>query len=317
MLLPARTAPYEDELFSSWVSRLAVQNGIEPRALVDALCRGCSTWQVDLDVRPPNELVAKLSGLTGINLPGIFSTVLLDRCGVSSAVRPGMLQYIGSSQLTRKRRLPTLQFCPTCISGENAYFKKEWRFPFVVLCESHKTLLRDRCQCGAFPQPFRCLSPRTAFSLTCYRCRVALGRSFDEPLQLGATAAALFVQGLCLTVVKRGEITLGGQPLLLGDFFDGLSALITLMSSGSVAEALRATLETWQSPALCTARRRPARFETRVVYERCVSLCLISCWLVDWPKCFTNAIAAVRPTKRQLRSTIAIAPIWVRSVLTT
>src|SRR5947209_15013384 len=51
----------------------------------------------------------------------------------------------------RTRRQFGLQYCPRCLADDkDPYYRRRWRLAFMVLCETHHTLLLDRCpRCGA------------------------------------------------------------------------------------------------------------------------------------------------------------------------
>jgi hypothetical protein len=77
-LLPLRPRPYEDELLSSWLLRLAKSNGAKLQRFCDCMFgKDRQLWNRDIDRTPPGRILRDLSSATRVSLTTI-ETLTLD-----------------------------------------------------------------------------------------------------------------------------------------------------------------------------------------------------------------------------------------------
>ncbi len=135
---PVAVAPQADELLSSWLHRLALANGVAPRAFGDIVGGGGGMWSARLDLRLPQTLPAWLAARTGLASDEISVLAMPD-----NAMAPLWLPQ----RETAQRRCSTwLQFCALCLTDDRApYFRRCWRLAARVSCFRHGCGLRDRC----------------------------------------------------------------------------------------------------------------------------------------------------------------------------
>jgi len=154
-LLLVRPRPLEDELFSSWLVRLAWSNGEK----LHPFCRRrlgirVNLWNHDLDRLADPSAIERAAMAAGISIERVFETTLAAYEGrlyerhVSKGVSRWLLP-IGRYARTRLRH--GQQYCVRCLQeGGAPYFRRRWRLGFCVTCEKHGTILSDACpQCGA------------------------------------------------------------------------------------------------------------------------------------------------------------------------
>ncbi|MEX1222409.1 MAG: TniQ family protein [Idiomarina sp.] len=143
--------PKEDELFSSWIERLAIANGTKANLLltrVGLLSKGKSLRRID-NISTPNMLTT-LAQRTGSNLAVLWGTTATEyhqHLSIGSTKRPRHLLLLGLEAFKNERYF--LQFCPLCLQ-ESSYYRRLWRMSCVVACPTHGVALHDKCaECQA------------------------------------------------------------------------------------------------------------------------------------------------------------------------
>ena len=135
---PVAVAPQADELLSSWLHRLALANGVAPRAFGDIVSGAGGMWSARLDLRLPQALAAWLSARTGLASDEISVLAMSD-----NAMAP---LWLPQRETAHRRRSTWLQFCALCLADDRVpYFRRCWRLASRVSCFRHGCGLRDRC----------------------------------------------------------------------------------------------------------------------------------------------------------------------------
>jgi len=173
-------APFRFEAPSSWLSRLALAQGLTS---LDELLRFLNLpTEVDLDWYLSGPALQDL--LRQCNLP-IHSFAIADRL-MSSILASGM----GAKQflLAGKKGVARLRYCPCCLAERRvAHLDIHWRFKAWRWCPVHDCLLLDACpDCEALLE-HPCLIESTKAARAghvslarCLRCSMLLS---DEDLQ--------------------------------------------------------------------------------------------------------------------------------------
>ena len=153
-MLPAFSRPYEDEVLSSWLTRLAFDNGLNRRMLLTGAG-------------------LKLEGKTDFNIDHLNDIgaldVLSDYANCSSdAIRNASLHYYNNKLFTVKNNgiIPliwqakrpvsifndasgqgNLLFCPSCLARRDhpVYYRRKWRLSISFVCLQCKCYLREVC----------------------------------------------------------------------------------------------------------------------------------------------------------------------------
>ena len=148
-ILPIMTYPKEDELFSSWLFRLATKNVSKAHTFTRFHLPGYSIWNRDIDRLAPDTMIERLSLLTEIPFETIFNLTLrsyeknLFEVATTKTKQKWVLA-LGIYHRTWKQN--GLQFCPSCLSNdEEPYFRKSWRLATSVVCTKCQLLLNDCC----------------------------------------------------------------------------------------------------------------------------------------------------------------------------
>ncbi|AMP02135.1 tniQ family protein [Collimonas arenae] len=153
-LLPAHPKPQSDELFSSWLARVARANGQKLHTFCRMAFGEISIWNRDIDKSVTPNILAVLAGETGTSYQRAQQTSLASFEGYlyeqhnPSGTTPWILP---AGVYHRVRRRYGLQFCPQCLASDNEpYFRRSWRIALYTACPLHGCRLLDRCpECGA------------------------------------------------------------------------------------------------------------------------------------------------------------------------
>lgn len=154
-LLPWRPRPQPDELFSSWLCRVAYGNAPKLHTFCHAMWPGLQIWNRDIDRMVAAPMLGDLARVTGVHDDQLGATLLSRYSGVifdgevdANAWRPWVLP-LGIYHRTRRRA--GTQWCSRCLSfDDEPYYRKRWRLALTTACLEHHCLLHDRCEaCGA------------------------------------------------------------------------------------------------------------------------------------------------------------------------
>lgn len=198
-ILPVNVEPKPDELFSSWLFRLADGNFTKAHTFCRFHLPGFNIWTRDIDKLATDDLLNRLSFLTQIDFERLYQTTLRSYEGrLFAKCNPnGNQRWILSLGIFHRTRKATgLQFCPKCLidDGDVPYFRKSWRLALNVACTRCNILLHDAC-------PY-CASPITFFrneigykhsSLSsplylCFKCRGDLRHAMRYPAKIGVVS---------------------------------------------------------------------------------------------------------------------------------
>lgn len=179
-LWPYRPKREPDELFSSWLWRIARGLGAPPKRFAREVI---GSHLVDIDRDISDAAIARLAFLSGQPhdhlLRGTMRPdVAADPGDKRSRVQQRLLRH-GDLVLNRSRRgrsVPIVQYCPVCLGGNHAYLRRGWRFSLEVACFKDGCFLLDSCwRCGALLDPLAQTVPSDAF--LCIRCSAPLARA--------------------------------------------------------------------------------------------------------------------------------------------
>lgn len=150
MLLPIHPQPYPEELLTSWMVRLALENGWHLHTFYkEIIGYKKPIWTRDADKYDQSALIECLSVRTGVSTERIRQLSLQSYNGTLFHGNPkaAYLRWISPLGIYhRRRKLLGLQFCPLCLKEQpNGYYRKYWRVAFYTFCHKHKVLLLNEC----------------------------------------------------------------------------------------------------------------------------------------------------------------------------
>ena len=161
-LWPVRPPPQTQELFTSWLIRLAQAQGAPPRVFLSTLRAQFGVGTRDLDARPSYELIAEVSRRTGVAYARIVRmTVQWHVDGiVNGRLHPdGAFGYLSSC------------WC----KDSQLYVRRTWRLDWTPLCLCHRLPLGYGCfECRSRPALDWASTERALY--ICPRCSLDLRR---------------------------------------------------------------------------------------------------------------------------------------------
>lgn len=157
-LWPFRSAPFADELLTSWIARLAHGHGLRPTIFLSVIQPGRPDFTA-LDWAPDTELLGLLAAHTDIPLSAIESLRL--RFNPDPDLR---------DLLHHNWQGPALQYCAGCLTGTVPYYRRSWRLASTRLCPLHRIALDDSCQRCSNSVRFHELMPSKYGLGVCHKC---------------------------------------------------------------------------------------------------------------------------------------------------
>ncbi|MBL0729441.1 TniQ family protein [Piscinibacter sp. HJYY11] len=305
-LWPIRPRPLPDELLSSWMVRLAHANGKKVQRFYrhwfgrDSL----PLWNRDIDRLAPPELSQELARRTGVPLELLEETALRSLVGAvfTELATGGLTTWLTTlGVFHRQRRRGGLMCCTTCLADdETPYFRKAWRMSWVTGCTRHRTMLIDRCLCGATLQPHRVdmrernwLSDQVSMA-TCWCC----GEDLRKLRPGKADPDVLALQRMLETARRDGHVDVAGRSGLHSVlFFNGLRVLLLASARLPGPDGVE--------PA------GAGRFDEMPVEQRAMLLSRVQRLLADWPKTFHSTFSSRPNIYSHFTRHSPVRPFWV------
>jgi len=158
-LWPIHLKPFDDELLSSWMIRLARAYDIKPVWFWRLF------WPVDfrtVDIEAPGGLLDLLARRTATSFERALETTLTAMAQEHSIAR-------------------TLRYCVPCMAKGPQYFRRRWQLRSFLLCERHGVPLRTGCSEWGHELTPEAASPGEDSILWCSRCRSTVRIPGAEP----------------------------------------------------------------------------------------------------------------------------------------
>ncbi|MBB3121469.1 TniQ family protein [Pseudoduganella violacea] len=149
LVLPAHPQPKDDEIFSSWLCRIAQANGLKLHTLeVQVWGRGKEIWTRDIDRSVDDPTLTRIASLCGTSFERAHATTLRGLEGLifEKIVMGNSPWILPAAVYHRTRRRPFMQFCPACLAGDKIpYYRRSWRLALATFCDTHSVMLHDCC----------------------------------------------------------------------------------------------------------------------------------------------------------------------------
>lgn len=304
-LWPIHPQPLPDELLSSWMIRVARDNGFKVHSFYAAhFGRERQIWNRDIDHHAPTWLLDGLEAHTGVQRVRLetmtlraFESVAFERFNETGNTRFLMPLSI----FHRTRRAYGQQFCPLCLNEDKTpYLRRRWRLALAVVCAQHGVLLQDRCgSCGSPLVPHRAdmhttsTFPQRNTLRQCGHCRGSVVAAAEQ-----ATSEAIDTQRCIDRVLDQGFATLTDHsPVYSHLYFDGLRQLmIGLVALGSLPD-------------------QRGSFEGAGIGDRLQRLQAVVMLAGDWPNRFLGFCSQVKKPYAAFTKDAVEIPYWLASVL--
>ncbi len=320
-LLPASFWPQQDELFSSWIVRLAHAHSMKAHTFTAFNFKEDSFWNRDVDRSIRMELIEQVKDRTNASFDRIYQTTLRSYQGILFEIDSGRtkgkwLLPLGVFHRTWKRK--GLMFCPGCLTNDhvNPYFRKHWRLSFSIVCLTCKCWLMDACP--------KCHSPITFFRAelgqkfndnidslaNCYSCRFDLSKS----TRLKADPQILKVQAQLFRIMAFGWKKEVIYPF---QFFEVLYFLVKIFTSKRLiyVEAQKHVAQKLKLDLLTDHRKVGDLFDSLPLFDRANAL-RMAYWLVEkWPIRFIKTFKTLNFHSSDLTRDFKNIPYWYFSIV--
>ena len=286
--LPLAPKPLPDELFSSWLLRLAATNAISLSELLEGLQAafpGSLTGVRLLDHSLPDHTLQALSQFARAPVAVLRNLDLarkLPRLNVDSLLR------VTSSPRWRTLTLGNsfrYGFCQECLAEQQiAHIRWDWCVAPIVSCVKHRTELLDRCPACGWVEPITfSLAFDSSLRILCRTCGWDLARSSertisdDDALHFLESAYRAALLGNTPRLNLLGRVATTSFQRFVEDMFQALVHIIPI--PGNWSSPSRSSLEfprsslvriiaqlVWNSIPAPDASTRQARF------RRCLAI---------------------------------------------
>ena len=319
-LAPSRLAlplsPQPDEVFTSWLVRLAAAHGLPTGAFCNLIAGGKTEFNRDMDGPTCERILVALAALTGFRAErlrqehtfGGFGGRLFPQARTTTANR--WVLPVG----TVVNRKPALQFCTACLAADKTpYFRRAWRLSLFAVCPVHAVRLRHLCpECSAVISPVRGhLRHELGATPLCWQCRSDLR---GAPGELVAERDAGFARQ-CHKTLYEGVASLCNSPRVsTGDYLDALAIVCTRLT------CLRERLRQWRGIVATMAdaelpapvqNRGTAAFDSLADPASRLPVLRTAGWLLEgWPERFLDVARRANTRTSDFLPDFAAAPEW-------
>jgi hypothetical protein len=292
-LWPIHCKPYDDEVLSSWLTRLSRAYGTNPIRFCAQVWPRHAVWNRDLDKGTDDELLQVLSAKTATSRGRVLATTVRGYSGyrtenLRGMRRPPWLLRAGLRSFTRSQ--PWLQYCPLCLQADaDPYFRRCWRLAFVMVCPVHHRRLLDRCMhCDAVIN-FHCL-PGDAETITlCHRCRYDMRFAPAPTIGIGTESRRLVqFQTFLLKAMRSGRCRLWSfHAVQSALFFEVLHKRVQFFLTTMHAPLFREAFSEYPTASFFASHFRsppPRSLEVLGVEERLAFMLFVSWWFDRRPE---------------------------------
>ncbi len=209
--------PFPDELFSSWLCRLAkanffsyiqfLRNFTEIDYEIMKNMSNKQYWMFDLDKKIPLELLNALSRKTGLSKEKILKLTLKEW---EDIIYHLFFTRKGSSS---SKKLGALRYCPLCLKEDKIpYFRKFWRTRLATCCEKHKIYLNDRCSNLDCKRPLNISLVKFEKSIKeCVYCGADLSNS--DVIKIPENSSYIRIITNLKSILREGKWIFSGEEL--------------------------------------------------------------------------------------------------------
>jgi len=201
--------PQQNELLSSWLTRVAFAHGMTLNNFFSRFIRhdGTALTRTDIDFQYNPKLWNALAEKSKIDIKTIQNLSLRSEEGYLFTCNECLYPPTQIRKLVDRRTHFGLMYCPKCLEeDEHPYFRQEWRYLFYNACSKHGIYLKDRCGICFERVRLRKMSIDNKI-IFCHKCKRDLSQTTPtkvlEEYSEGLEAISWFQNGL-----KNGYFTI-------------------------------------------------------------------------------------------------------------
>lgn len=321
-LWPVHPQPFEDEVLSSWVSRIGSAADLSLTSF-RKLCLPAKARQIDLDQVDDPEFFETLASGTGVSVEEVRRLgYASDEGRVYSRYAFHNPEWVAPRTLgDLSKRVPSIPYCPSCLAeDQEPYYRKSWRYAFYPVCPKHGLLTND---CPTCKRPYSYLhgvrfNTGRGGSESIGVCRFCGEHFSANPIQglnERAQIEVIEIQGKIQDALNCGWFEIAGHtPVHVCMYLCGLRDLTNMFLHESYGEAARrwVTAEAGMSFIEKEWIQPPASIESLPAATRAWGI-LFASWLAEeWPSRFVSMVGALRTDGFRIRRPRTAQAAWLR-----
>jgi hypothetical protein len=146
---PLYVPPLPDELFSSWICRLANNHRVSPEVLInESLNQKLHIKFNNIDIEPePNiiDIITKNTPIKAEEITKLFLTYYNSNI-IENNIPEEIFKSLHFLKVSDpKNKKNGIVFCPNCLSKETPYFRRKWILSTSIICCECNSYLIDYC----------------------------------------------------------------------------------------------------------------------------------------------------------------------------
>lgn len=139
---PFCPSPEDNESLSSWMTRIAHANFISTNKWLEDMG---SYSKKDIDNFFPKKILWEIHIRTGMAISQIKSYSLANELKYIAIVLQECRSFY-TTEIDLLEDTTIVKYCPLCFQeDENPYFRKEWKWRFIQICQKHWCILQRNC----------------------------------------------------------------------------------------------------------------------------------------------------------------------------
>lgn len=223
--------PFEDELLSSWLTRVALEHQRPLSVFLSLFVRheGSAISRTDIDFLYDEKFLEQLARKSGLSQKDIYNMSLRSEEGYLFICSDCLYPPKQVRKLLDKRTHYGLMYCPKCLAEDSIpYFRKQWRYTFYNVCIKHKCYLTDRCWKCYKPIKLGKLQPDQDLSI-CSSCGYDLTKTIVTTMQSSEEKYGLKVTKWFESGLKKGYFKINHQKVPSVSIFESYTHLVALL----------------------------------------------------------------------------------------
>lgn len=314
--LPARPPPLPNELFLSWVARLAKENLSEPTSFTQIILPKTNIWSGCINgysCKAPHKTLAQLTGYSEEEIELLYTLSFIEKHYIWLNENYCRHYLIPAKARGFDYKNNWLQFCPKCLQDdEYPYYRNQWRIFFLPICAKHLCVLHNCCPECKKPIHFHKLPYHLDSLVYCFNCGFNLS---EAPINSVHPSSSLAEYSIRMQAgIEHGWVNINPQaqtlmPLYVAGIWLILKAILTKKGAAKLREKLAVP---------------PTMYKTSFLKQECINqqdvlqlFTAIAKLLHDWPLSFNRTCEELKLPKVAFRINESQVPFWLSNELNT
>ena len=324
-ILPIHPRPRHDELLSSWITRLAIENGFYPYSFFTKVV-GLKGELIVKDVDRGNftgflERLSQVSGVSTEELSNLCISSLQGEVFSHESLVACVRWVLPLGCHKKIKRSKGIVYCPLCLKEDEVrYFRKSWRLAFMTLCEKHGCVLWDHCYYCKASINYQRVGIRTGeYEIPnkdlgiCFNCRKPLWEAPVKTLSLSLERFSSPYRNFLSAYASGNPIVPElNQPLNI-QVLNGLWLLSGRLAGERAIEVRERILK--ETGIAISSLKQNCSFEAFPFRQRLNILIAVLYYLQDWPNKFLDLVKNTTFTVSSFKKGTGEMPFWLRTVV--